>query len=159
MNLVYIALGANLNDPKQQLRDACQALQGLASASGIEVASIYRSVPMGDVIQPDYLNTVARFTTSLSPLALLDALQQIEQQQGRQRSVRWGPRTLDLDILLYGNQELNSERLTIPHYGMKQRSFVLVPLFELAPELILPCQTPLTSLLTPQHWSALEKLD
>ncbi|MGL4476110.1 MAG: 2-amino-4-hydroxy-6-hydroxymethyldihydropteridine diphosphokinase [Shewanella sp.] len=159
MNRVYIALGANLDEPQQQLADACLALQQIAAPDSFTVASLYRSKPMGDVVQPDYINTVASFDTSLAPLALLDALQHIELQQGRQRLERWGPRTLDLDILLYDQLTMASERLTIPHYGMHQRSFVLVPLFELAPELILPNGVSLASLLTPQYQSELEKLD
>jgi 2-amino-4-hydroxy-6-hydroxymethyldihydropteridine diphosphokinase len=158
MALVYLALGANLDEPIKQLNNACKALQALALGE-ISLSSFYTSVPMGDVPQPDYTNAVASFHTALSPLALLDALQTIELEQGRQRLIRWGPRTLDLDILLYDDLCLDSPRLTIPHYGMKLRSFVLVPLAELAPELILPCNTPVQQLITQIMRDELQRLD
>ncbi|ABV86022.1 2-amino-4-hydroxy-6-hydroxymethyldihydropteridine diphosphokinase [Shewanella pealeana] len=147
MAQVYVALGANLADPISQLNNACEALLSLAHADSFSVSSYYRSVPMGDVEQPDYVNAVAGFQTMLAPIALLDALQSIENQQGRVRELRWGPRTLDLDLLLYDNQLIDTPRLTVPHYGMRERSFVLVPLADIAPELILPDNTPLSSLL------------
>lgn len=145
---VYVALGANLSQPIEQLNNACQALLSIAADNSFFISPYYRSVPMGDVEQPDYVNAVAGFKTDLAPIELLDALQKIENQQGRLRTLRWGPRTLDLDLLLYGNQHINLPRLTVPHYGMKQRSFVLVPLFDLTPALILPDQTLLSSLIT-----------
>ncbi|GIU48889.1 MULTISPECIES: 2-amino-4-hydroxy-6-hydroxymethyldihydropteridine diphosphokinase [Shewanella] len=145
---VYVALGANLNEPVQQIHDAVLALKSIALDSAVTVSPLYRSVPMGDVAQPDYVNGVAQFNTELKPLALLDALQEIENTQGRVREVRWGPRTLDLDILLYGKQIIDEPRLSVPHYGMKQRSFVLIPLADINQELILPCNTELTSLIT-----------
>ncbi|MCG9695684.1 2-amino-4-hydroxy-6-hydroxymethyldihydropteridine diphosphokinase [Shewanella sp. Isolate11] len=147
MAKVYIALGANLSSPVAQLNDAVIALSQLADDKQVTVSPYYRSAPMGDVEQPDYVNAVASFRTQLNPIALLDALQAIEQQQGRVREVRWGARTLDLDILLYDQQQINLPRLTVPHYGMKQRSFVLVPLQDIAPELVLPCGTSLVSLI------------
>lgn len=145
---VYIALGANLSQPIEQLNNACQALLSIAEEASFSVSPYYRSVPMGEVEQPDYVNAVAAFKTDLAPLALLDALQKIENEQGRLRTLRWGPRTLDLDLLLYGNEQINLPRLTVPHYGMKQRSFVLVPLFDLSPTLVLPDEVPLSSLIT-----------
>lgn len=147
MTRVYITLGANLASPKAQLDQACIALKALASDGRVAVSPYYASAAMGDVPQPDYLNAVACFNTSLDPIALLDALQAIEQQQGRVRHIRWGARTLDLDLLLYGAQQIDLPRLTVPHYGMKQRSFVLVPLHDLAPELVLPCGTAVASLI------------
>ncbi|QLE84240.1 2-amino-4-hydroxy-6-hydroxymethyldihydropteridine diphosphokinase [Shewanella sp. Scap07] len=147
LTTVYVALGANLAQPHKQLDDAVQALTQLAKHTSLQVSAYYQSTPMGEVEQPDYLNAVVSFDTDLTPLALLDALQAIENQQGRERIVRWGARTLDLDILLYGQQVICSERLTVPHSGMKQRSFVLVPLADIAPALILPCQTPLSALI------------
>ncbi|ACJ31034.1 2-amino-4-hydroxy-6-hydroxymethyldihydropteridine pyrophosphokinase [Shewanella piezotolerans WP3] len=145
---VYVALGANLSQPIEQLNNACQALLSIAEEASFSVSPYYRSVPMGEVEQPDYVNAVATFKTDLAPLALLDALQKIENEQGRLRTLRWGPRTLDLDLLLYGNEQINLPRLTVPHYGMKQRSFVLVPLFDLSPTLVLPDEVPLSSLIT-----------
>lgn len=144
---VFVALGANLDGPVAQLDRACEALLSLAAPGSFRVSPYYRSRPMGDVVQPDYVNAVACFDTELEPLALLDALQAIEASQGRERLIRWGARTLDLDLLLYGDSLIQTERLTVPHYGMKQRSFVLLPLYDLAPTLILPCGSALESLI------------
>tara|TARA_R110002126_G_scaffold105860_3_gene240350 strand:+ start:2093 stop:2578 length:486 start_codon:yes stop_codon:yes gene_type:complete len=155
---VYVALGANLAEPVQQLDVAVTALNTLALNNTLTVSAYYRSKPMGDVIQPDYVNAVAGFQTELLPIELLDALQDIEQQQGRLRLERWGPRTLDLDLLLYGTQHINQPRLCVPHYGMKQRSFVLVPLADIAPTLTLPCNTSLESLISVTMRDELQKL-
>ncbi|MEG3755363.1 2-amino-4-hydroxy-6-hydroxymethyldihydropteridine diphosphokinase [Psychromonas arctica] len=144
----YIAIGSNQADPIQQAKQAISALNNLAETSLISCSSLYCSAPMGPQDQPDYINAVAKIDTHLSPLALLDALQEIEQSQGRERKEeRWGPRTLDLDILLYADQVIDDQRLTIPHYGMQDREFVLYPLFEIAPKLILPNGTSLIEML------------
>ena len=142
MSIVYIALGSNLNMPIQQLKLAIQAIAGLPDTEIKKVSSFYQSQPLGPQDQPDYVNAVACLETGLSPLALLDALQNIENGQGRIRLRRWGERTLDLDILLYGNQIIHNERLTVPHYDMQNREFVIVPLYEISPELILPDGVP-----------------
>jgi 2-amino-4-hydroxy-6-hydroxymethyldihydropteridine diphosphokinase len=155
---VYVALGANLAEPIQQLNVAVTALKALAVNDTFVVSAYYRSKPMGDVVQPDYVNAVAGFHTTLLPIELLDALQDIEQHQGRVRLKRWGPRTLDLDLLLYGNQHISKPRLCVPHYGMKQRSFVLVPLADIAPSLTLPCNTSLESLISVEMRDELQKL-
>lgn len=155
---VYVALGANLAKPTQQLDDAVDALKALAENGSLEVSSYYVSAPMGDVVQPDYVNAVAGFMTSLPPIDLLEALQHIEHQQGRERLQHWGPRTLDLDLLLYGQQQISLPRLTVPHYGMKQRSFVLIPLADIAPTLTLPCNTSLESLISVTMRDELQKL-
>lgn len=147
MTRVYVALGANLHQPQAQLDNACMALSNLANQQSLHISPYYRSVPMGDIEQPDYVNAVASFDTTLAPLALLDALQHIENTQGRVRIERWGPRTLDLDLLLYGDEIIDLPRLTVPHYGMKSRSFVLVPLMDIAPALVLPCNTPIADLI------------
>lgn len=155
----YIGLGANLANPVQQLELAIAALRQVPHSRLVAVSSLYGSKPMGPQDQPDYVNAVAALDTSLSPEALLDALQNIEQSQGRQRKAeRWGPRTLDLDILLYGEQIINTERLTVPHYGLKQREFVLYPLAEIAAELQLPDGTVLSSLLEQVPLNGLQKL-
>ncbi|NKF49539.1 2-amino-4-hydroxy-6-hydroxymethyldihydropteridine diphosphokinase [Shewanella sp. WXL01] len=156
--MVYIALGANLDSPSAQLNNAVAAMKALSLDGQIQVSSYYRSVPMGDVEQPDYVNAVACFITQLAPIELLDALQQIELNQGRERLVRWGPRTLDLDILLYNQQTIELPRLTVPHYGMKQRSFVLVPLEEISPELTLPCGSSINKLVNQTMRDELQKL-
>ncbi|GAA0551778.1 2-amino-4-hydroxy-6-hydroxymethyldihydropteridine diphosphokinase [Rheinheimera aquimaris] len=156
---VYIGLGANLNQPVQQLQQAIEALQQLPCSELIAVSSLYGSKPMGPQDQPDYVNAVAALDTTLEAEALLDALQQIEQLHGRQRKAeRWGPRTLDLDILLYGTLVINSSRLTVPHYGLHQREFVLYPLYEIAPQLQLPDGTVLSSLLAQVPLNGLQKL-
>lgn len=155
----YIGLGANLQQPVQQLQDAVAALTQLADSQLVAVSSFYGSRPMGPQDQPDYVNAVAAIDTKLDADSLLSQLQQIEQQQGRQRKAeRWGPRTLDLDILLYGDATIATPTLTVPHYGMKQREFVLYPLHEIAPDLTLPDGTVLTSLLSQVPLNGLEKL-
>lgn len=138
MTTVYIALGANLGNPQQTLRDALHTLAALPQLNHLRASSLYSSSPMGPVEQPDYVNAVACADTELSPIALLDLLQSIELQFGRQRLQHWGPRTLDLDILLYGQQTINEPRLTIPHPGLAERDFVIVPLSEVSPDLQLP---------------------
>lgn len=138
MNKVYIALGSNLENPQTQLTAALQALNALSDSRLTAVSSFYQSKPLGPQDQPDYVNAVACLETSLAPLALLDELQRIEHEQGRVRLRRWGERTLDLDILLYADHIIQSERLTVPHYDMHQREFVIIPLVEIAPYLVLP---------------------
>lgn len=135
----YIGLGSNLAEPAEQIRRACSALASLPRTQLVACSSLYSSAPMGPQEQPAYINAVALVTTDLPALELLDELQRIELSQGRERKAeRWGPRTLDLDILLYGNQQIRLERLQVPHYHMHARAFVLYPLAELAPDLILP---------------------
>ncbi|MGL6122272.1 MAG: 2-amino-4-hydroxy-6-hydroxymethyldihydropteridine diphosphokinase [Shewanella sp.] len=158
MPRVYVALGANLENPKAQLDNAVTALSALALAKSLVVSPYYHSTPMGDVVQPDYVNAVASFDTAFAPLALLDALQHIENTQGRVRLEHWGPRTLDLDLLLYGNEKIDIPRLKVPHYGMKTRSFVLVPLAAIAPHLILPCNTAISSLIDTKMLAELQQL-
>ncbi len=144
----YIGLGANLVEPVAQLQAAVTALGQLPETRLVQVSRFYSSKPMGPQDQPDYVNAVAALDTRLTPLALLHALQQIELAHGRQRKAeRWGPRTLDLDILLFGTQQIDHPELTVPHYGMQLREFVLYPLAELAPDLILPDGVALNSLL------------
>jgi 2-amino-4-hydroxy-6-hydroxymethyldihydropteridine diphosphokinase len=144
----YIALGSNLQQPAQQLRDAVAAIGQLPESKPGRVSSIYRSAAIGPGEQPDYLNAVLQLDTALPPLALLEALQHIEQSQGRVRAVRWGARSLDLDILLYGDLLIDTSRLSIPHPAMGQRNFVLYPLAEIAgPNLQLPDGTDLGTLV------------
>ena len=148
MTPVYIALGSNLQEPARQLCLAVTAVSQLPDSHIERVSSTYRSAAVGPGAQPDYLNAVLRLGTRLGPLKLLDALQQIEQSQGRVRGERWGARTLDLDILLYGDSQIDSERLTIPHPAMRQRNFVLYPLAEIAERnLVLPDGTVLDTLV------------
>ncbi|GAB2668590.1 2-amino-4-hydroxy-6-hydroxymethyldihydropteridine diphosphokinase [Vibrio panuliri] len=149
MITAYIAVGSNLADPVAQAKAAIDALKTLPKSALIQASQLYSSSPMGPQDQPDYINAVVAIKTELTPLELLDCTQAIELEQGRVRKdERWGPRTLDLDIILYGNEVIDSERLVVPHYGMKEREFVLYPLVEIAPNLTLPDGTELTQLLT-----------
>lgn len=143
---VFVGLGANLGDMATTLRLAVQHLRALSACELVAVSSAYRSAPV-DAGGPDYLNAVAELRSELSPLALLDALQTIELDHGRQRLYVNAPRTLDLDLLLFGDQGLMSERLSLPHPRLHLRAFVLLPLLELAPELQIPGLAPLRDLL------------
>jgi len=135
----YIGLGSNLSDPRAQVINAAIAIGKIPESNVITLSSLYLSKPMGPQDQDDYINAVIAIETSLSALELLDALQSIENSAGRVRKDnRWGARILDCDILLYGNDSIENERLTVPHYGMKLREFVLLPLAEIAPSLHLP---------------------
>ncbi|WP_104040981.1 2-amino-4-hydroxy-6-hydroxymethyldihydropteridine diphosphokinase [Vibrio hyugaensis] len=148
MITAYIAVGSNLADPVSQAKLAIEALKTLPKTAFTQASSLYSSTPMGPQNQPDYINAVVAIKTNLTPLELLDCTQAIEQEQGRVRKdERWGPRTLDLDIVLYGNEVIDSERLTVPHYGMREREFVLYPLAEIAPSLQLPDGIEVSSLL------------
>ena len=139
MALAYIGLGSNLADPQAQISSALDKLAQLENCQVSQVSSLYFSRPMGPQDQPDYMNAVVAIETNLSAIALLDQLQHIEQNAGRiRKDNRWGARVLDLDILLFAQQVINTGRLTIPHYGLKKREFVLLPLAEIAPDLILP---------------------
>ncbi len=154
----YIALGSNLDDPVAQLEQASNALRRLPESRFVLRSSLYRSKAIGPGEQADYINAVAAIDTQLAPLALLDALQQIEQQQGRERRIRWAARTLDLDILLYGEQQIDSERLTVPHPAMTDRNFVLVPLQQIAPGLQLPDGQSIDTLVQRCGWHDLVEL-
>ena len=159
MERVYIGLGSNLATPLEQLRSALAALAALPHTSLAAQSSFYASDPLGPADQPRYVNAVAALDTELSPLVLLDALQTIELEQGRtHKAERWGPRTLDLDILLFGERQLDEPRLTVPHYHMHARAFVLYPLAEIAPDLQLPDSRTLAELLDACPYIELERL-
>lgn len=136
----YIALGANLGDAAAALRQAVSALGGLPLTQVCQTSSLYKTAPIGSESGSaggdDYLNAVAQLETGLLAPVLLDHLQQIEQQAGRERPYPNAPRTLDLDLLLYGSARIESARLTVPHPRMLQRAFVLVPLAEIAPDIV-----------------------
>jgi 2-amino-4-hydroxy-6-hydroxymethyldihydropteridine diphosphokinase len=159
MNQAYVGLGSNLAQPEQQIKDALRAIETLPVTRLTDTSSLYVSRPMGPQDQPAYVNAVVGVQTEIQPVEFLHCLQKIELEHGRERKAeRWGPRTLDLDILLYGNQVIDSIELTIPHYGMKEREFVLYPLHEIAPELQLPNGTKVSSLLNNCPLNGLEKL-
>jgi 2-amino-4-hydroxy-6-hydroxymethyldihydropteridine diphosphokinase len=139
MTPAYIGLGSNLGQPHLQLGQAVASLQLLPDTRLLRVSSVYRSAAVGPGKQPDYLNAVLLLTTSLSAIDLLHTMQQIENAQGRVRHVHWGPRTLDLDLLLYGDMTITSPHLTVPHPQMQQRNFVLYPLREISDaNLVMP---------------------
>jgi 2-amino-4-hydroxy-6-hydroxymethyldihydropteridine diphosphokinase len=145
---VYLGLGSNQAQPLGQLHQAVIAIGLLPQTQCLVCSSFYQSLPMGPQDQADYVNAVLKIRTELSALSLLQATQYIEQQQGRVRKAqRWGPRTLDIDILLYGNQQIESKDLVVPHYGMREREFVLYPLAEIDQELSLPSGETLQQLL------------
>ncbi|BGI51094.1 MAG: 2-amino-4-hydroxy-6-hydroxymethyldihydropteridine diphosphokinase [Arsenophonus endosymbiont of Ceratovacuna japonica] len=139
MDRVYIAIGSNLNNPLFQVKSAIKELQQLPNTKNIIISSFYRSKPMGSQQQPNYLNAVISLDTDLPPNVIFKYTQEIELRHGRIRKFdRWGPRTLDLDIILYGQKIILTTNLIIPHYGLKERNFVLYPLLEIAPMLSFP---------------------
>ena len=159
MQRCFIALGSNQADPVAQVTRAFDELQRLPQSRLLGRSSLYRSAPLGPQDQPPFINAVALLDTLLTPDALLDALQEIEQRAGRVRKAeRWGPRILDLDLLLYANRIIDTPRLQVPHYHMHARSFVLYPLAELAPDLTMPDGTPLSNLLDACPAAGLQRL-
>jgi 2-amino-4-hydroxy-6-hydroxymethyldihydropteridine diphosphokinase len=158
MERIYIGMGSNLADPAEQLRSAVEALTQLPQTELIGVSGFYQSDSLLPG-QPRYTNAVAALDSTLPPLELLDALQAIENGQGRERLERWGPRTLDLDIVLFGDRLIDEPRLKVPHYHMQERAFVLYPLAELAPaDLCLADGRSLSELLAACPFVGLERL-
>ena len=166
MAVAYIGLGSNLSghhngqilSPQAQLKRAVLSLSEHQQVDALRQSSFYQTTAIGPGQQPDYINAVAQLQTSLSPLELLDLLQSIENQQGRERIIRWGARTLDLDILLYDQITENSQRLILPHPRMHERNFVLAPLAELAPQLTLANGKNITELLANCSMQGIVKL-
>jgi len=139
MSIAYVGLGSNLDGPIAQLSTARSALQQLPQTALLRCSSCYLTRPLGPTEQPDFINAVAELETALAPSTLLASLLDIETRQGRIRGeTRWGPRTLDLDLLLYDDEKVNEEKLTIPHPEMIRRNFVLAPLVEIAPQAVIP---------------------
>ena len=156
----YIGLCSNLEAPVTQINSARLAINQIDGVKELAFSSLYHSLPMGPQDQPDYVNAVMAIATSLEPLALLGGLQAIENAQGRVRKgERWGARTLDLDILLYGNTELDLPDLKVPHNGLAERSFVLYPLYEIAPDLFVPNKAALADLVAKCPLDGLKRLD
>jgi 2-amino-4-hydroxy-6-hydroxymethyldihydropteridine diphosphokinase len=143
----YIGLGSNLDNPKGHVRQALEDLKTLPQSQLLLASKLYLSKPVGPQDQDDFINAVVLLATTLEPLALLDELQAIERRHQRVRERRWGPRTLDLDLLLFGHQSLQHPRLTVPHAELSQRDFVIGPLLELCPDLALPNGTMIQELL------------
>jgi 2-amino-4-hydroxy-6-hydroxymethyldihydropteridine diphosphokinase len=138
MTPAFIGIGSNLNDPVRQVELAFELLQDADDIRLIARSSLYRSEAFGSVAQPSFVNAVALLHTTLDPRDLLNGLQDIENAQGRKRDVHWGPRTLDLDLLLHGDVEIDEPGLKVPHPGIAYRNFVLLPLREIAPDLVIP---------------------
>ena len=138
MTAAFVGLGSNLQDPVRQVESAFDELDRLPHTRVVKRSSLYRTAPVGHAEQPDFVNAVAQLETALPADRLLDELQAIEARHGRVRSFRNAPRTLDLDLLLYGKLVLSTERLTLPHPRMRERAFVLDPLREIAPDLEIP---------------------
>jgi len=136
--IAYIGLGSNLSNPIAQINSARNVIKTSEKISEIAFSSLYSSLPMGPSDQPNYVNAVMAISTVLSPLDLLHHLQTIENNHGRVRAERWGARTLDLDLLLYGQQQISLPDLVVPHVGISQRAFVLYPLQEIASDLEIP---------------------
>lgn len=164
--LAFIGLGSNLEDPESQVKTALRELAELPETNWLEASSLYRSAPLQaeevSTAQPDYINAVAALDTRLEPWALLDQLQALENRHGRLREEHWGPRTLDLDLLLYGEAQIHDQRLTVPHPGLYERNFVLYPLAELVAslgrEIVIPGARDLASLLEACGETGLDKL-
>lgn len=157
---VFIGLGSNLLQPIEQLRKACEAMARLEDTQVVAVSAFFASAAVGPGEQPEYVNAVAELETSLSPLTLLKALQAIEASQGRERGqVRWTARTLDLDILLYGNMVIGLPSLQVPHPRMMLRNFVLEPLADLYPNMIFPNGTPMARALAECPPNPIRRLD
>ena len=148
---VFIGLGSNLDDPRGQLRRAIDAIAAIPGVRLRATSSFYASAPVGYDDQPDFVNAIVEVATELPPDALLERLQQIEQTQGRQRSFRNAPRTLDLDILLYGEHQQADPDLTLPHPRCHERAFVLLPLQEIAPDCVIPSKGAVTDLVAGCH--------
>ena len=158
MPQAFVALGANLADPVVQVRTALEALTQLPESRLLRASSLYRSTPVGIHGQPDFINAVAALETSLAPQTLLAALFAIEAQFGRRRDYRHAPRTLDLDLLLYGNETLDTPELQLPHPRMHLRAFVLAPLLEIAPDCAIPGRGSAAAWLPAVSMQPIEKL-
>jgi 2-amino-4-hydroxy-6-hydroxymethyldihydropteridine diphosphokinase len=134
-----VGLGSNLDDPRVRIADACAALAALPDTRLVRRSSLYRTPPFGPVAQPDFVNAVAALLTRLTANDCLASLKQIEARMGRETpTVRWGPRRIDLDLLVYGDVAIAEPGITVPHPGIAERAFVLVPLAEVAPDLLVP---------------------
>ena len=154
----FIGIGSNLENPVAQVQQALEAFATIPKTHMLCCSPLYRSEPLGPPNQPDYINAVARLETELTPDHLLAALQKIENNHGRVRTIRWGPRTLDLDLLLYDDHIQDDPHLTLPHPRMHERAFVLYPLYDIAPDLVIPTHGPIAALLAKCPPLALRKI-
>ena len=157
--VAYIGLGSNLDDPRSQIRQALVQLDSIPGTRVTARSSLYRTTPVGLLQQPDFINAVASVQTTLKPRALLSALLAVENRQGRRRTIRDAPRTLDLDLLLYAEQVLDQEGLTLPHPRLHERAFVLAPLAEIAPGAVVPGHGRVVDLLARVDCSGVSRID
>lgn len=155
----YVGLGANIGDPRRQLEAAIEELKKLPDTNLVLASGIYKSSPVGYLNQPDFLNLVAQLDTGLSARVLLEQLQKIENRHGRERPFAGAPRTLDLDLLLYGDAVISTDQLTVPHPRMHERAFVLKPLAEIAPRAAIPGRGKVQSLLAGCANQVAERID
>lgn len=157
----YVGLGSNvaneLGSPVEHLQQALASLKAHEQIQSVSVSSFYISAPMGPQDQPDFVNAVAGFETTLAPFELLTFCQQLEQQAGRRRLRHWGERSLDVDILLYGSVQMATAKLTLPHPGLLERNFVLLPLRELSPDLVIAGK-PISEQALSTDWTGLKRL-
>ena len=158
MTLAYVGLGANLGEPRRQLEQALHELDEMPRTRVVRRSSLYRSAPMGYAGQPDFLNAVAQLETGLQARGLLAELQAIEARHGRERSFANAPRTLDLDLLLFGDERISEPKLTVPHPRMHERAFVLLPLVEIAPDAVIPARGKASALLEQLSPQAVERI-
>jgi 2-amino-4-hydroxy-6-hydroxymethyldihydropteridine diphosphokinase len=157
--MAYIGIGSNLDDPASQVKEALEELDGIPDSVLVSQSSLYASKPMGSADQPDYVNAVAALDTLLSAEELLQALQKIEQRLGRERDgEKWGPRIIDLDLLLYGKKTIKTDTLTVPHPGLHERDFVIIPLAEIAGNLNIPGKGLLSTLIAACENHSVRKL-
>ncbi len=157
----YVGLGSNLSNelgsPTDHLQQALESMKNSEKIRDISVSSFYASAPMGPQDQPDFINAVAGFETVMTPFELLSFCQQLESMAKRARLRRWGERSLDVDILLYGDMQIAEPQLTVPHAGLRERNFVLIPLRELAPHLTI-LDKPIADYLQSDDWTGLKLL-
>jgi 2-amino-4-hydroxy-6-hydroxymethyldihydropteridine diphosphokinase len=155
----FVGIGSNQDDPARQVQLAIAALGELPRSSLAACSSLYRSAPFGPVEQPDFINAVAQLQTELDVTALFRCLQSIEVQQGRRRAERWGPRIIDLDLLVFGDDVVSSADLTVPHPGIAERNFVLLPLQEIAPDLNIPGLGKVADIAVDRHEPPISRID
>ncbi len=159
MTLTYVGLGANIGEPRRQIEAAIEEMKNIPGTKVLLISGMYKSAPVGYADQPDFLNAVAQLDTGLAAEALLERLQDIEHRHGRERPFPGATRTLDLDLLLYGDQVLATPRLTVPHPRMHERRFVLAPLAEIAPQAAIPGHGSVGALLAACREQAVQRID
>jgi len=159
MKRAFVALGSNLGNPQQQVAQAFVTLSQLPQTQLVKKSALYQTAPVDCVDSaPDFINAVAELATELSPQALLDALLAVEQEAGRVRPFVNAPRVLDCDLLLYEDSVMHTRHLTLPHPRMHARAFVLLPLFEIAPDILIPNHGKISSLMTPEMSAGIQKI-